>query len=52
MATRGRAARQLKVTSVGDDFLRDQIQQKDTQIAELNDQLKRRDEQIITMGAT
>jgi len=43
------SARQLKVTSVGDDFLRDQIHQKDTQIAELNDQLKRRDEQIMTM---
>lgn len=45
----GSSARQLKVTSVGDDFLRDQIHQKDTQIAELNDQLKRRDEQIMTM---
>ena len=43
------SARQLKVTSVGDDFLKDQIGQKDTQIAELNDQLKRRDEQIMTM---
>ena len=37
------------VTSVGDDFLKDQIGQKDTQITELNDQLKRRDEQIMTM---
>ena len=43
------ASRQLKVTSVGDDFLKDQIGQKDTQITELNDQLKRRDEQIMTM---
>ena len=43
------SSRQLKVTSVGDDFLKDQIGQKDTQITELNDQLKRRDEQIMTM---
>ena len=28
-------SRQLKVTSVGHDFLKDQIGQKDTQIAEL-----------------
>ena len=39
----------VAVTSVGDDFLKDQIGQKDTQITELNDQLKRRDEQIMTM---
>ena len=43
------SSRQLKVTSVGDDFLKDHIGQKDTQITELNDQLKRRDEQIMTM---
>ena len=41
--------RKLEVTSIGDDFLKDQIGQKDIQIGELNDQLKRRDEQIMTM---
>ena len=41
--------RKLEVTSVGNDFLQDQIGQKDIQIAELNDQLKRKDEQIMTM---
>ena len=42
-------SRKLEVTSVGNDFLQDQIGQKDIQIAELNDQLKRKDEQIMTM---
>ena len=41
--------RRLEVTSIGDDFLKGQIAQKDTQIGELNDQLKRRDEQIMTL---
>ncbi|MEO1457990.1 MAG: hypothetical protein AAFV49_10600, partial [Pseudomonadota bacterium] len=40
--------RKLEVTSLGDDFLKDQVTQKDVQIGELNDQLKRRDEQIMT----
>lgn len=42
-------ARQLKVSSSNDDFLKDQLCQKDIQIADLNEQLKRRDEQIMTM---
>ena len=42
-------SRKLEVTSVGNDFLQDQIGQKDIQIAEMNDQLKRKDEQIMTM---
>lgn len=41
--------RRLEVTSLGDDFLKDLITQKDVQIGELNDQLKRRDEQIMTL---
>lgn len=41
--------RKLEVTSLGDDFLKDQVIQKDVQIGELNDQLKRRDEQIMTL---
>ncbi|MEL6311321.1 MAG: hypothetical protein AAFQ17_02980 [Pseudomonadota bacterium] len=41
--------RKLEVTSLGDDFLKDQVTQKDVQIGELNDQLKRRDEQIMTL---
>ena len=41
--------RRLEVTSVGEPFLKDQIEAKDRQIAELNHQLERRDEQIMTM---
>jgi hypothetical protein len=41
--------RRLEVASIGDDFLKDQIGQKDIQITELNRQLERRDEQIMTM---
>lgn len=41
--------RRLEVTSVGEPFLKDQIEAKDRQIAELNRQLERRDEQIMTM---
>jgi hypothetical protein len=41
--------RRLEVTSVGEPFLKDQIEAKDRQITELNRQLERRDEQIMTM---
>ena len=41
--------RKLEVASVGDDFLKDQISQKDGQITELNEQIKRRDRQIDAM---
>jgi hypothetical protein len=41
--------RRLEVTSVGEGFLKDQIEAKDRQITELNRQLERRDEQIMTM---
>jgi len=41
--------RRLPVQSVGDDFLKDQISEKDTQIAQLNKQIERKDEQIMTM---
>jgi hypothetical protein len=41
--------RRLEVASIGNDFLKDQIGQKDLQISELNRQLERRDEQIMTM---
>ena len=41
--------RRLEVASIGNDFLKDQIGQKDIQISELNRQLERRDEQIMTM---
>ena len=41
--------RKLAVSSVSDDFLKEQIAQKDGQIAQLNSQLERRDEQIMTM---
>ncbi|MEM6931968.1 MAG: hypothetical protein AAF526_00095 [Pseudomonadota bacterium] len=41
--------RKLYVSSVSDDFLKEQIAQKDGQIAQLNSQLERRDEQIMTM---
>jgi hypothetical protein len=41
--------RRLEVTSLGQDFLKDQIEAKDRQITELNRQLERRDEQIMTM---
>ena len=41
--------RRLEVASIGDDFLKEQIGQKDRQISELNRQLERRDEQIMTM---
>jgi len=42
-------ARRLSVQSVGDDFLKDQISEKDAQIAQLNNQIERKDEQIMTM---
>ena len=48
-ADRPDQVRKLEVTSIGDDFLKDQIEQKDTQIGELNDQVRRRDEQIMTL---
>lgn len=41
--------RKLEVLSVTDDFLKDQIAQKDGQIAELSDQIRRRDRQIDAM---
>lgn len=41
--------RKLSVSTVSDDFLKEQIAQKDGQIAQLNSQLERRDEQIMTM---
>lgn len=41
--------RRLPVQSVGDDFLKDQISEKDTQIAQLNKQIERKDDQIMTM---
>ena len=41
--------RKLEVLSVTDDFLKDQIGQKDGQIAELSDQIRRRDRQIDAM---
>lgn len=41
--------RKLTVSSVTDDFLKDQISQKDGQIAELNAQIERRDRQIDAM---
>lgn len=43
------AVRKLVVESVGDGFLKDQIGQKDGQIAELNEQIRRRDRQIDAM---
>lgn len=42
-------ARRLEVQSIGDDFLKGQIKEKDGQIAELNKQLERKDDQIMTM---
>lgn len=41
--------RRLEVTRVGEEFLKDQIEAKDRQITELNRQLERRDDQIMTM---
>lgn len=41
--------RKLEVASLGDDFLKDQIAQKDRQIDELNDQLRRKDEHVSAM---
>ena len=41
--------RKLDVVSVGGDFLKEQISQKDTQIADLNAQIERRDRQIDAM---
>jgi hypothetical protein len=41
--------RQLEDENVGGRFLKDQIGEKDRQIAQLNKQLERRDEQIMTM---
>ena len=41
--------RKLEVASIGDDFLKDQIAQKDRQIDELNDQLRRKDEHVSAM---
>jgi hypothetical protein len=41
--------RKLDVASIGDDFLKDQIAQKDRQIDELNDQLRRKDEHVSAM---
>ena len=45
----GTPVRRLEVASIGNDFLKDQISQKDHQISELNRQLERKDEQIMTM---
>ncbi len=42
-------ARKLAVHSIGDDFLKSQMKEKDGQIAELNKQLERKDDQIMTM---
>lgn len=42
-------ARRLEVTSIGDDFLKEQVKEKDRQIGELNKQLERKDDQIMTM---
>ena len=44
-----RTVRKLDVVSVGGDFLKEQISQKDTQIADLNAQIERRDRQIDAM---
>ncbi len=41
--------RKLEVASIGDDFLKDQITQKDRQIDELNDQLRRKDGHVSAM---
>ena len=41
--------RKLDVISIGDDFLKNQISQKDGQITELNAQIERRDRQIDAM---
>ncbi|HUU46826.1 MAG TPA: hypothetical protein VM118_13940 [Acidobacteriota bacterium] len=41
--------RKLEVATIGDDFLKDQISQKDRQIDELNDQLRRKDEHVSAM---
>ncbi len=41
--------RKLEVASIGDDFLKDQIAQKDRQIDELNDQLRRKDGHVSAM---
>lgn len=41
--------RRLEVQSIGEEFLKDQVVEKDRQIGELNRQLERRDEQIMTM---
>ena len=41
--------RKLEVATIGDDFLKDQITQKDRQIDELNDQLRRKDEHVSAM---
>jgi hypothetical protein len=41
--------RKLEVATVGDDFLKDQVSQKDRQIDELNDQLRRKDEHVSAM---
>ncbi len=48
-ATPGEPARKLAVHSIGDDFLKCQMKEKDGQIAELNKQLERKDDQIMTM---
>lgn len=42
-------ARRLEVRTIGGDFLKEQIKEKDGQIAELNKQLERKDDQIMTM---
>jgi hypothetical protein len=41
--------RKLEVASIGDDFLKDQIAQKDRQIDKLNDQLRRKDGHVSAM---
>ena len=43
------SVRKLDVVSIGDDFLKEQISQKDGQITELNAQIERRDRQIDAM---